>query len=111
MADVTAKSIMEQDIPTLLQAKPEIAKEINSVIHFVVTGDGGGTWTVDCTAPSNWVKAGAEGTPKMTVTTSAEDLVKMRLKQLNPQMAAMQSKLKFKPFDMALAMKLGKLLA
>jgi hypothetical protein len=110
MADVTAKSILEQDIPTLFKEKPDLAKEIGALIHFVVTGDGGGTWTVDCSQPVGTVKEGAEGTPKMTVTVSAEDLVKMRLKQLNPQMAAMQSKLKFKPFDMALAMKLGKLL-
>ena len=33
------------------------------------------------------------------------------LKQLNPQVAAMTGKLKFKPMDMGLAMKLGKLLA
>ena len=45
----------------------------------------------------------------MTVSMSDEDLVKMVNKQLNPQMAAMNQKLKFKPFDMGLAMKLGKL--
>ena len=110
MADVTAKGILEQDIPKLLQEKPELLTEINAVIHFVITGEGGGTWTLDTTQAPGSVKAGAEGTPKMTVTASAEDLVKIRTKQLNPQMAAMQSKLKFKPFDMALAMKLGKLL-
>jgi putative sterol carrier protein len=42
---------------------------------------------------------------------SDEDFVKIRQKQLNPQMAAMTGKLKFKPMDMGLAMKLGKLLA
>ena len=45
----------------------------------------------------------------MTVSVSDEDLVKIVAKQLNPQMAVMSGKLKFKPFDMALAMKLGKL--
>ncbi|MFN0063536.1 MAG: SCP2 sterol-binding domain-containing protein [Myxococcaceae bacterium] len=108
---MTAKSVVEQDFQAALSAKPEIAKEINAVIHFVVTGEGGGTWTLDCTRASDWIRQGAEGTPKMTVTTSAEDLVKIRQKQLNPQMAAMQGKLKFKPMDMGLAMKLGKLFA
>jgi putative sterol carrier protein len=46
----------------------------------------------------------------MTVTVSDQDFVKIRNKQLNAQMAAMQGKLKFKPMDMGLAMKLGKLL-
>jgi hypothetical protein len=108
---MTAKDILETEIPNVLKAKPEMAKDINAVIHFVVTGEQGGTWTVDLTKPSDWVSTGAQGTPKMTITVSDQDFVKIRQKQLNPQMAAMQGKLKFKPMDMGLAMKLGKLLA
>ncbi len=106
----TAQEIIEKDIPAALQQKPELAKDINSVIHFNITGDNGGTWTLDCTRSDNWVTKGAEGTPKMTVTVSNDDFVKIREKKLNPQMAAMQGKLKFKPMDMGLAMKLAKLL-
>jgi putative sterol carrier protein len=106
----TPKSILEEAIPQLLSAKPELAKEMNAVIHFVITGDTGGTWTLDTTKGSDWVQSGAQGTPKMTVTVSDQDFVKIRAKQLNAQMAAMQGKLKFKPMDMGLAMKLGKLL-
>jgi putative sterol carrier protein len=105
-----SQEILEKDIPATLQQKPELAKDINSVIHFVVTGDNGGTWTLDCTKTENWVSKGAEGTPKMTITVSNDDFVKIRAKQLNAQMAAMQGKLKFKPMDMGLAMKLAKLL-
>lgn len=108
---MNAKDILETEIPSVLQAKPELAKDINALIHFVVTGDQGGTWTLDLTKPSDWVTPGAEGTPKMTITVSNDDFVKIRQKQLNPQMAAMSGKLKFKPMDMGLAMKLGKLLA
>jgi putative sterol carrier protein len=111
MADMTAKNILEQDIPNLLTAKPELARDINAVVHFNITGENGGTWTVDLTRPDNWVSQGAQGTPKMTITVSDADFVKIRQKQLNAQMAAMQGKLKFKPMDMALAMKLGKLLS
>lgn len=111
MADMTAKSILETEIPTLLQAKPELAKEINAIVHFNVTGDQGGQWTLDLTKPSGWVSSGLQGEPKMTVTVSDQDFVKIRQKQLNAQMAAMQGKLKFKPMDMGLAMKLGKLLS
>jgi putative sterol carrier protein len=108
---MTAKDILETEIPNLLQAKPELAKEINALIHFNITGDQGGTWTVDLTKGADWVKSGAEGTPKMTITVSDQDFVKIRKKELNAQMAAMQGKLKFKPMDMGLAMKLGKLLS
>ncbi|MFL5358356.1 SCP2 sterol-binding domain-containing protein [Archangium sp.] len=106
----SAQEIIEKDIPATLQQKPELAKDINSVIHFNITGDNGGTWTLDCTKTDGWVTKGAEGTPKMTVTVSNDDFVKIRSKQLNAQMAAMQGKLKFKPMDMGLAMKLAKLL-
>lgn len=106
----TPKSILEDAIPALLASKPDLAKELNAVIHFVITGDQGGTWTLDTTKPSGFVTSGAEGTPKMTVTVSDVDFLKIRAKQLNAQMAAMQGKLKFKPMDMGLAMKLGKLL-
>ncbi len=108
---MNAKDILETEIPNRLKAKAELLKEINAVIHFNITGDQGGTWTLDCTKADNWVTAGATGTPKMTIIASAEDFMKITTKQMNAQMAAMQGKLKFKPMDMGLAMKLGKLLA
>lgn len=108
---MTAKDILETEIPGVLKQKPELAKEINAIIHFDVTGNDGGKWTVDLTKASDWVTAGANGTPKMTVTISNEDLVKIREKKLNAKTAAMTGKIKFKPMDMGLAMKLDKLLS
>lgn len=108
---MTAKQILETEIPNLLTSKPELAKDINAIIHFNITGDQGGTWTMDLTKSADWVTEGAQGTPKMTISVSGDDFVKIRSKQLNAQMAAMQGKLKFKPMDMGLAMKLGKLLS
>lgn len=106
---MTAKDIIENQIPEALKAKPELAKDINAIIHLDVTGDDGGKWTLDMTKSSDWVSSGANGTPKMTITVSSDDFVKIREKKLNAQMAAMQGKLKFKPMDMGLAMKLAKL--
>jgi putative sterol carrier protein len=111
MADTNVKNILENEIPSLLKTRPELAKDINAIIHFNITGDQGGTWTMDLTKSSEWVTTGAQGTPKMTITVSDQDFLKIRQKQLNAQMAAMQGKLKFKPMDMGLAMKLGKLLS
>jgi putative sterol carrier protein len=111
MADVTAKLIMEQDIPQRLAAKPEIRKEINAVIHFDISGANGGKWTLDATKDADWIVAGAVGTPKLTLMAKEEDFVAVCTRKLNPNMAAMSGKLKFKPMDLGLAMKLGKLLA
>jgi putative sterol carrier protein len=111
MADLTPKSIIEDQMAQRLAANPALAKELNAILHFQIEGPTGGTWTVDLTKDKDWIKAGAEGTPKMTVICSDVDFVKIVNKQLNAQMAAMQGKLKFKPMDMGLAMKLGKLLS
>lgn len=107
---MAVKDILETEIPNRIKAKPELAKDINAVIHFNITGDGGGTWTLDCTKAEGWVTAGANGEPKMTLTVAAGDFEKIVSKQMNAQMAAMSGKLKFKPMDMGIAMKLAKLM-
>ena len=106
----TSKEILENQIPEKLKANPALLTEINSVIVFDITGEGGGKWTVDLTKPEGWVTAGAADNAKMTVSASNDDFAKIVAKQLNAQMAAMQGKLKFKPMDMGLAMKLAKLI-
>ncbi len=107
---MAVKDILETEIPKRLTAKPELAKDINAVVHFAITGDGGGEWTLDCTKTEGWVSEGKNGESKMTITAAAGDFEKIISKQLNAQMAAMQGKLKFKPMDMNLAMKLAKLM-
>src|SRR5262245_39535610 len=107
----TAKDILETEIPNRIKAKSDLAKDINAVIHFNITGDAGGTWTLDCTKSDGWMTSGANGTPKMVITCSADDFVKISTKQLNATTAAMSGKIKFKPLDMGLATKLGKLLS
>jgi putative sterol carrier protein len=104
------KDILEVEIPKRLAAKPELAKDINAVVHFTISGDGGGDWTLDCTKTDGWVSAGKNGESKMTIMAAAADFEKIINKQMNAQMAAMQGKLKFKPMDMGLAMKLAKLM-
>jgi putative sterol carrier protein len=111
MAETTPKQILEEDIPKRIAAKPELQQEMNAVIVFDITGPAGGKWTLDMTKTADWVKAGAEGvTPKMTLTASDKDFIAVCTKKLNANMAAVSGKLKFKPMDMNLALKLGKLI-
>ena len=107
---MATKDIFDTEIPNRIKAKPELAKDINAVVHFNITGDGGGTWTLDATKAEDWITAGANGDPKMVITATAVDFEKIVSKQMNAQMAAMSGKLKFKPMDMGIAMKLGKLI-
>ena len=111
MAEPTPKQIIEEDIPKRIAAKPELQKEMNAVIVFDITGPDGGKWTLDMTKTTDWIKAGAEGvTAKMTLTCSDKDFVAVCTKKLNANMAAVNGKLKFRPMDMGLALKLGRLI-
>lgn len=111
MAEPTPKQIIEEEIPRRIAAKPDLQKEMNAVIVFDITGPAGGKWTLDMTKATGWVTSGAEGvTPKMTLTTSDKDFVAVCTKKMNANMAAMSGKLKLKPMDMGLALKLGKLI-
>ena len=107
---MAVKDILETEIAKRLTDKPELAKDINAVVHFSISGDGGGDWTLDCTKTEGWVTPGKVGESKMTIMAASADFEKIINKQMNAQMAAMQGKLKFKPMDMALAMKLAKLM-
>ena len=107
MAEPTVPQIMEETIPARLRENPGLAREIGAVVHFVI---GGGSWTLDCTGPEGKIVAGAVGTPKMTLSSSEADFQQVVGRRLNPNMAVMSGKLKLKPMDLGLAMKLAKLI-
>lgn len=103
----TVPEIMEETIPNRLRSNPQLAKEIGAVVHFVI---GDGSWTLDCTGPEGKVVPGTVGTPKLTLSSSEENFQKVVAKKLNPNMAVMSGKLKLKPMDVGLALKLAKLI-
>ncbi len=112
MADLNSpKSILEEEIPARVQAKPQFIKEINAVFEFNITGANGGVWTLDLTeAGAGKVTAGAATAEKKTIVTCGDaDFINIINKKTNTQMAYMSGKLKIKG-DMGPALKLTKLL-
>lgn len=107
---MTPQDIFETEIPAALKTNPKMVKELNAIIHFNLTGQNGGVWTLDATVTPAVVKAGALGKPNLTMTVNADDFVKIRQKKLNPQMLTIQGKLKMTPLDIGLAIKLAKVL-
>ncbi|AKU91724.1 SCP2 sterol-binding domain-containing protein [Vulgatibacter incomptus] len=110
MAQPTVREILEETIPGRLHAEPSLSREIGARVLFRITGSGGGEWTLDCTGPEGQVVPGAVGKPAMTVTCGDADFVGIATGRLNPNMAAMSGKLKLAPMDMALGLKLARLL-
>jgi len=107
---MTVKDIFDVEFPKRLQENPDIAKNIGVVIHFDITGDGGGLWTLDGTKSADWIAEGNIGKAEMTLTCTAANFQKLVAKQMNAQMAAMSGKLSFEPLDIGLAMRLSKLM-
>jgi len=111
MADASPKQILEETIPSRLESRPGLAEEIGAVVVFRITGAAGGDWTLDCSSGNKSVRAGAVPSPQMTITATDSDFVQVATGKLDPSMAAMSGKLKLSPMDMALGLKLVKLLS
>lgn len=104
--EVTPSQIFEQ-INKRVKENPQKAKTIGAIYQFNITGEQGGTWTVDCMAPE--AKVGAAQSAGCTFTISDKDFVDLVEGKLNGQLAFMAGKLKVGG-NLALAMKLQQVL-
>jgi len=109
MAANTVKEVFERHIPDRLKAKPDVVSKINAVYQFNISGPGGGSWSVDCTAPGGRIAEGSASNARCTVTATDGDFLAIVNGKLNPQMAFMSGRLKIQG-DMGLAMKLQQIL-
>lgn len=104
----SAKEIFEAKIPAKLESNTGI-DGINAIYEFNVTGDNGGTWSIDLSDGKKEVKEGSTGNANCTITIADSDFSDLIDGSLNPQMAFMGGKLKVAG-DMGLALKLGNIL-
>lgn len=110
MSELTPKSIFEEMIPENINKDPAKAKSLNAIYQFDITGDNGGTWTVDLQADPPAVKEGSAENPGCTITMADKDFVDLVSGKLNGQMAFMSGKIKIKG-NIGLAMKLNKVIS
>jgi putative sterol carrier protein len=101
----TVRDVFERHMPERLKAKPDVVAKINAIYQFNISGDGGGSWAVDCTAPGGAVAPGQSGSARCTVAMAEQDFLNLVNGKLNPQMAFMSGKLKIQG-DIGLALKL-----
>src|SRR3954462_9083049 len=90
MADLNSpKSILEEEIPARVQAKPAFLKEINAIFEFNITGANGGVWTLDLTEAGGGKVTGRASTAekKTIVTVGDADFINIINKKTNTQMA------------------------
>ena len=108
MIHVGNSSQISDGSAAVLMMTSDKARELNAIYCFKITGDGGGEWTVDCTAnPPSCIK-GDSGKAQCTIEVAHEDFKAMLG---NPQLGMQlyfQGKLKVTG-DPMLATKLQKL--
>lgn len=105
MADLTARTIFEETLPAKLEDNPDKAKATNAIYVFNLTGDDGGTWTLNFKKDDDFVSEGDSDDSECTVTMSDSDFVDMWNGDLNPAQAFMMNKISIEG-NMGLAMKL-----
>lgn len=67
-----AKTSFEKEIPQQIAGDPNKAKTVGAIYLFKVTGDGGGTWTVNLKDDPG-VKEGDQGNAECTIEVSTDD--------------------------------------
>src|SRR5713226_3597880 len=110
MADHTPKSYFEEKIAQKLQRTPDLAKSVQGIYEFNITGENGGVWTVDLSKEPGSVSTGPAptgGTAKVCkVTCGAADFMNIVTGKMAAPMAFMTGKIKVN--DVSMAMKLQK---
>lgn len=72
----------------------EKAGDMDVIVQFDLSGDGGGQWYVNIADGACSVEKGAAESPKATIQMEASDYVDMTTGELNPMAAFMSGKVK-----------------
>lgn len=105
MSETSAREIFEETLPNKLEDDPDKAKATDAIYVFNLTGDDGGTWTLNFKKDDDFVSEGDTDDAECTVTMSDSDFVDMWNGDLNPAQAFMMNKISIEG-NMGLAMKL-----
>lgn len=105
-----AKTVFNTKLPQLLSSSPDLAKEMDAVYVFHISGNGGGTWTVDMKSNPPSCTSGDKGNADCTIEISDEDFVSLVADPNSGMNLYFQGKIKIEGNPM-LATKLQQLLS
>ncbi|MCA9665780.1 MAG: SCP2 sterol-binding domain-containing protein [Myxococcales bacterium] len=72
-----AKTLFNEKLPQLIEKEPDKARELDAIYLFNITGDNGGTWTVDVKSESPSIKEGDSGNAECSIEVTSEDFEAM----------------------------------
>jgi putative sterol carrier protein len=103
-----AKTMFEEKMPEAFTKHPEKVEDLDAIYLFKITGDRGGTWTVDCKTKPPKVAEGEDGAPDCSIELTDEDFELMVKDPMQAMQLFFQGKIKITG-DPVLATKLGNL--
>ncbi len=106
MGDLTSQKIFSEILPEKLESNEDI-DDIDAVYVFDVSGDDGGTWTIDFTKDTDFVSEGGSDEADCEIEVADSDFVGMWNGDLSGQQLFMMGKISVDG-DMGLALKLQK---
>ena len=106
MGDLNSAKIFNDILPGKLAENEDIG-DIDAVYQFNITGDNGGSWSIDFTKDSDFVAEGEHDDPDCAIEVSDSDFVGMWNGDLSGQQLFMMGKISVDG-DMGLALKLQK---
>lgn len=81
-----AQELFNEQVPVALNKFPDKAREVNAIYCFKISGEGGGTWSVDLTADPPTCNIDESSNAQCTVEVAHDDFKTM----LNDPQAGMQ---------------------
>ena len=105
-----AVTTVQEAFERISQVSPARVQDVNGVILFDLSGEGGNKWTLTLADGEVKLEKGETTSPNMTLAMDAQDFVAMSNGELNAMAAFMQGKIKVSG-DMSLAMQLQSILA
>jgi putative sterol carrier protein len=95
MKEITVQEIIEVKFVKKVAEQPGLAKEIDGVYQFKVTGSGGGEWVLDFRGGNFQICKGTCENPDCTFTSSDKNLIGIATGKLNPAIAFLTGKIQF----------------
>lgn len=83
-------------LPTMLRWKGPAAAALGTVVLFVVSGRGGGTWTVRLRPPKAGVVEGHDWKPDLTIKITADELMNMLTGKFDARKAIAEGNIELK---------------
>jgi len=108
MAVASTRQYFEERVPVLIAEKSGSLDGIDAIYEFQITGDDGGTWTLNLRAIPHSISEESSDSADCTVIMQDDFFVQMLNGDLSPQMAFLSGKLKVTG-NMGLALKLTSL--